>query len=266
MHLNRIEIVIALCLCALICSFAVLLFSRLKSASAPPASVTKAAYDVFRSSAQSILKKIELEDKYSSAQLRLIRHMLNDFTQSVFLQVRANLLVPGVEEAVDPNLATQAAAAELAYKQARVALQQTITGVEALIEQEMKAPLAEVDLNLNAPIETPTPNLHIPSGDDLQRFSVTDDSIRSTLDQLSSKLPQLLETAKTQVDHLASSTSSTQPISQEVRHILAKMNEELDTKKTRSSARQKATKDEGEAGKVTKSPKTRSARLSAKPY
>jgi hypothetical protein len=235
--------------------------------------VTKAAYDVFRSSAVTVLKKAELEGKHSAAELRLIRHTLNDFTQSVFLQVRAHLRMPGVVEPIDDSLAQQAEQAKEAYKQARVALQVEMDGVESLIDQSVKAPLADLDLNaVSAPA-----SVRLPSEAQIARLASTEAQMAATVSKLSSTMPDVLEAARQHAEYLSStpadSVGPSQPLSAEVRSILTRLNQDLvkgkkgGRKSTTKAAAAKVAETEGGAGKSVKSPTARlNARLSAKPY
>lgn len=236
--------------------------------------MTKAAYEVFRQSAQTVVKKAELEGRHSASEMRVLRHTLNDFTQSVFMQVRSHLLLPGVEEPIDESLAAAAEAAQQAYKEARVALQVEMDAVEAIIGQTVKQPLADVVLDSSSAVaEAAVSTPAAPSTTMMKRLAEKESRTRAAIDKLASELPAALESAAQHAEYL-SRASAAQPLSSEVREVLTRVNADLaaaaagGNRPTRAAKKEQQKRDTpASAGKTPKSPARRlSARLSAKPY
>lgn len=247
--------------------------------SAPPVGFTKAAYAKFKEVAQNVVKRKEMEGKLSGSELRVLRSVLNEYTQSVFLQLRRHLLLPGVAEPLDPSLEPKLAQAQAAFKAARVQLNEEQNRAAARIERAVRAPLAHLNEDGSEKGETaPVAPGRLPSDADLARIQQRSEQLAALVASLQRSLPATLQSS-TEISGFMESRAK-QPVSDAVRDTLRRMQTELEKKgapkrtAARRSATAQAAKEEAEAakpsgssGKMARTPSKRlSARLAAKPY
>ena len=272
------------------------------SVSAPPAVATKAAYARFVAQSQKFVMQHTNTDAAASSssssssptlsaeQIRQIKTALNYMSQSVFVTLRRHLRVAGRQEAEDPSLPLQVAEAQERLKAERMQLHALHLRAQALVDAQLKAPLAHLDPHTGRPLGeaplAPLPPVDLPRS----RSSATASStaaLQSSLAELLTKSDPaaLIEADKDLAAVLAS--RGAKPLSEEVRAMLIQANKQTKGRGGRAAAA--ATKKGAAAalaasaaaaaaspavaasaegyGKVVKSPNSRlSARMAAQPY
>jgi len=246
------------------------------SSSAPPLLVTKLAYGLFKAECQAYVKKVQEEGKLHEGQLRLLKNVLNDFTQSIFLQARAHLLIKGNPEPDDDSLPPLISKAQEEFKAARIQLNSLHNEATKLIEAVVRAPLAHLDDQGRERDEKPIERASIvaPDPDAIARVQERSTALASAVSDLSAIVPPVVAATADLSKFL--SERGAKPASAEVRAMIERVSKEAAAATRRAGRRsgrnaaaassQPASATPGKGGKIAKSPSTRKAREATKPY